>query len=31
MTYVRYTLVPEAGEARLTPFQARKRGRDKLA
>ena len=29
-TYVRYTLVPEAGEARLTPFEARRRGRDYL-
>jgi catalase len=29
-TYVRYTLVPEAGEAHLTPLQARKRGRDYL-
>ena len=29
-SYVRYTLVPEAGEARLTPFEARKRGRDYL-
>jgi catalase len=28
--YVRYTLVPEAGEASLAPWQARRRGRDYL-
>jgi catalase len=30
VSYVRYTLVPEAGEANLTPFEARRRGRDYL-